>query len=322
MMTSVHSQQLLSLQSKMCGSGSMETDSKIAFTDPRKKVNLKMPHDKIVSENPRKMKPRRRMSNDPQQSVKVFCAVCDQVYQMSGLRKHVAHKHGLTLTRYREMYGDLRKQIIQLVHHACVLCKQVLLLDTEDISKHVSKKHKMGYRTYATRHMEKGSGIIKESDAKSPPSKSNSTNQRKPIAAQPKPSVPKTSPPTASKTPKANLASRPVSNKSSSPSSVSRSSPTPSRKKSATRPSSTTASPSASRAASPLLPPTPPTTPPLLTVKTEPGVTSVKHEPMEAEEARPQPASTTSLVIIQCDVCFKIFSKNIQLKAHKKKNHL
>ena len=296
----------------------METDSKIAFTDPRKKVNLKMPLDKIVSENPRKMKPRRRMSNDPQQSVKVFCAVCDQVYQMSGLRKHVAHKHGLTLTRYREMFGDLRKQIIQLVHHACVLCKRVLLLDTEDISKHVSKRHKMGYRTYAIRHMEKGSGIIKKSDAKSPPSKSNST---KPIAAQPKPSVPKTSPPTASKTPKANLASRPVS-KSSSSSSVSRSSPTPSRKKSATRPSSITASPSASRAASPLLPPTPPTTPPLVAVKTEPGVTSVKHEPMEAEEARPQPASTTSLVIIQCDVCFKIFSKNIQLKAHKKKNHL
>ena len=305
---------------KMCGSTDVE--SATSFKAPGKTVHLKMGQVKTISEKPRKLKPRKRMSNDPHHQVKVFCAVCDQVYQMSGLRKHVAHKHGLTLTRYREMYGDLRKQIIQLVHHACVLCKRVLLLDTEDISKHVSKKHKMGYRTYATRHMEKGSGIIKESDAKPLPSKSNSTNQRKPIAAQPKPSVPKTSPPTASKTPKANLASRPVSNKSSSPSSVSRSSPTPSRKKSATRPSSITASPSASRAASPLLPPTPPTTPPLLTVKTEPGVTSVKHEPMEAEEARPQPASTTSLVIIQCDVCFKIFSKNIQLKAHKKKNHL
>ena len=183
---------------KMCGSTDVE--SATSFKAPGKTVHLKMGQVKTISEKPRKLKPRKRMSNDPHHQVKVFCAVCDQVYQMSGLRKHVAHKHGLTLTRYREMYGDLRKQIIQLVHHACVLCKQVLLLDTEDISKHVSKKHKMGYRTYATRHMEKGSGIIKESDAKSPPSKSNSTNQRKPIAPQPKPSLPKTSPPTASKT--------------------------------------------------------------------------------------------------------------------------
>ena len=143
---------------KMCGSTDVE--SATSFKAPGKTVHLKMGQVKTISEKPRQLKPRKRMSNDPQLQVKVFCGVCDQVYQMSGLRKHVAHKHGLTLTRYREMFGDLRKQIIQLVHHACVLCKRVLLLDTEDISKHVSKKHKMGYTSYARRFMERGSGLI------------------------------------------------------------------------------------------------------------------------------------------------------------------
>ena len=304
----------------------METDSKIAFTDPRKKVNLKMPHDKIVSENPRKMKPRRRMSNDPQQSVKVFCAVCDQVYQMSGLRKHVAHKHGLTLTRYREMYGDLRKQIIQLVHHACVLCKRVLLLDTEDISKHVSKKHKMGYTSYARRFMERGSGLIsapatsvRSAAAPAPvsppvtkqPLKTKSSSKSRQSSASTISATTKLSPKHTSrlsksspKTPRTETSSRPMTRSSS-------------------RLSSSLASP-VSRPMSPVLPPTPPTTPPIFIKSVESinsMVTPIKNESLDTSIEIVEPAANTSLVIIQCDVCFKQFSKNIQLKVHKRKNH-
>ena len=307
----------------------METDSKIAFTDPRKKVNLKMPNDKIVSENPRKMKPRRRMSNDPQQSVKVFCAVCDQVYQMSGLRKHVAHKHGLTLTRYREMYGDLRKQIIQLVHHACVLCKQVLLLDTEDISKHVSKKHKMGYTSYARRFMERGSGLI------SAPATSVRSASTAPAPAPVSPPVTKqplkTKSSSKSRQSSASTISATTKLSPKHTSKLSKSSPKSPRTETSSRPmtrsssrlSSSLASP-VSRPVTPVLPPTPPTTPPIFIKSVESinsMVTPIKNESLDTSIEIVEPAANTSLVIIQCDVCFKQFSKNIQLKVHKRKNH-
>ena len=93
--------------------------------------------------------------------------------------------------------------------------------------------------------------------------------------------------------------------------------------RSSSRLSSSLASP-VSRPVSPVLPPTPPTTPPIFIKSVESinsMVTPIKNESMDTSIEIVEPAANTSLVIIQCDVCFKQFSKNIQLKVHKRKNH-
>ena len=94
-------------------------------------------------------------SNDHNKSVKTFCCICDQVVTVSGLRKHVKAHHKITLTRYKELYGNHRSQIIQLVYHKCAFCKKALLLDTDEMSLHLRKSHRVMYKDYLAVHMNK-----------------------------------------------------------------------------------------------------------------------------------------------------------------------
>ena len=105
------------------------------------------------------MRVSRQLSNDPNMSCRVFCNICDRLYFLSGLRKHVAKKHSLTFTEYKGHYGDPKRQIVNLVYHSCVLCKKIVILDTTELSKHL-KSHKLGYTQYMKEHMRKGSGLI------------------------------------------------------------------------------------------------------------------------------------------------------------------
>ena len=94
------------------------------------------------------MRPSRQLSNDPNMSCRVFCNICDRLYFLSGLRKHVAHKHSITFTEYKLRYGgDPKRQIINTVYHPCLLCKKVVLLDTDELGKHL-KEHKLGYTAW------------------------------------------------------------------------------------------------------------------------------------------------------------------------------
>ena len=95
----------------------------------------------------------RIFSNDPTKCVKTFCCMCDQVVTITGLRKHVKGHHKITLTQYKELYGDHKKQILQLVHHKCFFCKKSLLLDTDEISTHLKKVHKVTYKDYLVTYM-------------------------------------------------------------------------------------------------------------------------------------------------------------------------
>ena len=99
------------------------------------------------------MKTTKLFSNDPSKSCKTFCCSCDQVITLSGLRKHVKSRHQMTHTEYKEMYGNPRKQIIQLVYHKCGFCQQSVLLDTDDLSKHLKKSHQASYKEYIVRYM-------------------------------------------------------------------------------------------------------------------------------------------------------------------------
>ena len=107
-----------------------------------------------------KTKQTKVFSNDPTKCVKTFCCMCDQIVTVTGLRKHVKGHHKITLTQYKELYGDHKKQIIQLVFHKCFFCKKSLLLDTDEISTHLKKAHQVMYKdylvTYMGKHREEG----------------------------------------------------------------------------------------------------------------------------------------------------------------------
>ena len=302
------------------------------------------------------MKGSRPMSNDPCLNVKVFCNVCDGVYQMSGLRKHIAHRHKMTKSAYIAGFGDIRKQIISLVYHACGICKKTMLLDTDIISKHTTKTHRIGYTAYAIKHMKKNSGLIKKD--KNPAAK---IAKKKPEAGTPAPqkyddkfwknilfkknsvSPTNSSSPSSSKSQapaSSNLVSKPLTKvapktpakrpspsdktpaKRSSPSKTVGKSPVTETPRPATRLSSRKSIPSPKPASSsPVLPPTPPATPPTPPIiKGEPVVKKEKEDVSMTKINSPSSAKN-QLVVIQCDICFKTFSKNIQLRAHTRKNH-
>ena len=94
-------------------------------------------------------------SNDPTKSCKTFCCECAKVVTLSGLRKHVKSHHQMTLTEYKDLYGNPKKQIIQLVYHKCCFCQYPVLLDTDELSKHLKKAHKVSYKEYMVRYMAK-----------------------------------------------------------------------------------------------------------------------------------------------------------------------
>merc|ERR1719219_698515 len=247
--------------------------------------NLTMRSKTKTSEKPRKMK---QLSSDPQLSCRVFCNLCDRPYYLSGLRKHVAHKHSLTYTEYKLRYGgDPKRQVINTVYHPCLLCQKVVLLDTDELGKHL-KDHRLGYTQYMKEHMKKGSGLI--------------TSRPVPVSSK------RAIPPQSQSKP----APIPVETRSSVPAVVVSQAGPRTRSKSKSLPVESF-SPAVA------LPPTPPPTP-TFQVKKEPVEESsyfpIKAEPMEVVEP-----VIPDLIIIKCEECDRTFKQNIQLKVHIRKHH-
>ena len=117
--------------------------------------NRNMTTAKAGTKNTQNMKNSKVFSNDVRKSCKTFCCECDKVVTLSGMRKHVKTWHQMTFTAYKELYGNPRMQIIQLVYHKCAFCKSSILFDTDDMSKHMKKKHHTSYKEYIIRYMTK-----------------------------------------------------------------------------------------------------------------------------------------------------------------------
>ena len=268
------------------------------FNNVSQSRTLKMRSKMKSSEKPHKMKAAKKLSSDPLLSCRVFCNICDRLYFLSGLRKHVAHKHSITYTEYKLRYGgDPKRQIINTVYHPCLLCKKVVLLDTTELGKHL-KEHGLGYTQYMKEHMKKGSGLITASRVTA---SSSSSSKAAPTQRRVQPPVPAT--PAGPRTRSQSKLSPVQSHTSISPATP-RSLRTPVQ----------TSAPSSDL----ILPPSPPITPPA--IKKEPQEIlpyfAVKQEPMEVVEA-----VSPGLVIIQCDLCFKVFKHNMQLRGHMRKSH-
>ena len=95
----------------------------------------------------------RLYSNNPQDCCRIFCCFCDKVVSLSGLGKHINNTHQVSLKEYKALFGNPRHQIIKLVFHKCSLCRNVILLNTDDLSKHMRKAHQTSFKDYLVRFM-------------------------------------------------------------------------------------------------------------------------------------------------------------------------
>ena len=115
-----------------------ESDKDLVFKQPNitKNISRKVP-----------TRSTRIYSNNMSDCIKTFCCECDEVVNMSGLRKHL-RRHGMSLVEYRNLYGDHYTQVIQMVFHTCIYCKEDIVLDYDTLKKHLRIVHRLTIAGY------------------------------------------------------------------------------------------------------------------------------------------------------------------------------
>ena len=117
---------------------------------------------KLATHPTAKKSPSRLYSNSLSSCVKTFCCECDQVVNLAGLRKHINHNHKyLSIMQYKELYGDPKRQIIQMVYHTCALCKKDIVNDYCALRNHMKAQHKTNMAKYSSEHMTKCKTIVR-----------------------------------------------------------------------------------------------------------------------------------------------------------------
>ena len=91
----------------------------------------------------------RRFSNDMVDAIKTHCKVCQLPVTLNYLRTHTKNNHKLSISKYKEMFGNPRdkNQFLQVIYHKCGICSEEILLDADDIHRHV-QQHKIPLSTY------------------------------------------------------------------------------------------------------------------------------------------------------------------------------
>ena len=143
----------------MCGPGLTVNQEMVLKTSQRSQETRKRKTENVLSRTKRSSDTR-VFSTDTGKYCKTFCCVCDQVVTLSGVRKHTATQHKMTLTEYKALYGNPRMQIIQMIFHRCAFCQKSILLDTDDMSKHLRKVHQTSYKAYLGCYMTKQGTLL------------------------------------------------------------------------------------------------------------------------------------------------------------------
>ena len=92
-------------------------------------------------------------SNSMVDAVKTFCCECDKVVTLTGLDEHILTHNKMTVKKYKQLYGNPRTQIIQLVYHRCELCAEDVLMDFSIMEKHVRSFHQMKFAEYCSKYL-------------------------------------------------------------------------------------------------------------------------------------------------------------------------
>ena len=123
------------MESKLCGGPSEIVKNLVK--------NIKL--DEIGAESAEVMD--KKFSNDMFDACKTICRVCKLPVTLNNMRNHTKNVHGMSINSYKNEFGNHRNQIVQEVYHKCGICNEEMLLDAEDIHRHV-KRHKLSLKDY------------------------------------------------------------------------------------------------------------------------------------------------------------------------------
>ena len=128
--------------------------SNMCKEEPTSSLNMKGVEEGVFRRPRAPLK--RTYSSQLSECVKVFCGVCDQIVNLSGIRKHLFNIHKMGRNNYIKLYGNPKTQIIKMVHHQCGICRQDVVLDYDALSKHLKTVHKLkgqGLTEYNSQHL-------------------------------------------------------------------------------------------------------------------------------------------------------------------------
>eukprot|EP00092_Neocalanus_flemingeri_P017333 GFUD01018748.1.p1 GENE.GFUD01018748.1~~GFUD01018748.1.p1 ORF type:complete len:612 (+),score=120.78 GFUD01018748.1:50-1885(+) len=93
------------------------------------------------------------ISNDLADYALVECKICHIHTPMTRLRSHTRSAHNTTITEYKAQFGpDLVP--IEIVHHRCGLCGELVLLDSDHIATHLKTPgHYITHKNYNNGYM-------------------------------------------------------------------------------------------------------------------------------------------------------------------------
>ena len=82
--------------------------------------------------------------------------MCDKHMKMESLRQHTASQHSLTISKYKEQFGN-QLVFIRKCYHFCKICGKEVLLTKDNIGAHV-RTHKWSLKQYNKDYM-KGKAV-------------------------------------------------------------------------------------------------------------------------------------------------------------------
>jgi len=94
-----------------------------------------------------------KFSNSMKDVVRTKCQICKETVKMTGLRGHTKSSHKLAIADYKQKYGHPKKHIIEKIYHKCGLCNEPILLDSDEVAKHLLKYHKITHGDYNRKYM-------------------------------------------------------------------------------------------------------------------------------------------------------------------------
>ena len=131
-----------------------------------------------------------KISNSMEDVVRTYCKVvnegtgqpCGKSLKVTDVRNHTKKVHNMVITDYKNKYGQHHYDLIELILHKCEICEEYVLLDSDEVAKHLKSKtpvnHDITHGNYNAKFMKlngpssgpknpkpKASGIVPSTNA-------------------------------------------------------------------------------------------------------------------------------------------------------------
>ena len=89
-----------------------------------------------------------KISNSMEDVVRTYCKVvnegtgqpCGKSLKVTDVRNHTKKVHNMVITDYKNKYDQHHYDLIELILHKCGICEEYVLLDSDEVAKHLKMK--------------------------------------------------------------------------------------------------------------------------------------------------------------------------------------